>query len=338
MTLIQRFYEIAKIQAEAKALRFAVDGHPHDLPWWYYKSKVKHFALGLIDKGAKSDQYFYLLGPAYPEWVFANLAALSLGLRFIALPTDRSGLLPTLLKKHPPSFCFLSHETYVPMAQNILKMNHFKQMIVLNEELKNKLPGSLTFREIFNLGIYQERQHFDAFNTSRRSVTPQHLVSPLRFSSEYELIEQPLYHEEINQKSAELVKRLKLGKKESLLFDQDLAITDYLILSIYWPILAGIQTIFLNPAYAYQENLRYSRPTMVFLRGNQTRQVFAAMESLLPKTPAHYFQRWLTRQRFKTQLGRRIHTCISLEPPDEDIQAIFNLASIRHLTLPWAQD
>ena len=88
LTVIQRFYDLAKQEAEAPALGLSYDGSYHPLPWWFFKSKAKHFGLGLLEWGAAPGDYFYLLPSTQATWIYADLGALTTGLIVCPLPPN----------------------------------------------------------------------------------------------------------------------------------------------------------------------------------------------------------------------------------------------------------
>ncbi|HEX5034045.1 MAG TPA: hypothetical protein VFW62_06150, partial [bacterium] len=203
-TLIQRFYEVAKLQAESPALGLEYGGAYHELPWWFVKSKAKHFGMGLLEAGAREGEYFYLVASDEPEWIYAELGALTVGLRTLPLPKGiPDTAMAALFKRFPPAFFFASGVLPPPELFRGLKGLHRIIRTQEGAESRENLPVG-SFRRIFNSGIRCEAKHHTAFRRLREAADPSTELSPIRVDPDGLIRESSLNYGQVNELAARL--------------------------------------------------------------------------------------------------------------------------------------
>jgi hypothetical protein len=307
-TLVQRFYEVAKLQAEMPALGLEYGGAYHDLPWWFVKSKAKHFGMGLLEAGAREGEYFYLLASEEPEWIYAELGALTVGLKTLPLPKEiPATALATLFKRFPPAFFLPGNAALPPELFRGLK--GFHRLIHIQED-RPKVGDLLsdTFRRVFNSGIRCEAKHHSAFRRLREGADLQTELSPIRVDQDGLVRESSLRYGEVNEMAERLNQAFGNQPLRRLMAKSDLSRTSNRIACLYWPILQGAHSIVYPGEASFQAFLKRFAPQAVLAPRSFLKEI-AEAAAAAPEAPAHgriagLKRRWdLGRRRKRLGLG-----------------------------------
>lgn len=258
--------------------------------------------------GAHAGNYFYILDHNDPQSIYADLAALSIQLQVISVPVSQYQLLPELFVKYPPRFIYLQGNALPEVVQHKAENAQF----ITDDKFHFK--QCLSFREIFNMGIFNERKYFTTFNQLRSHILPQTIVAPVYFDAMGNLHHEMITHEAILNMQALLARKIQLRKKQSLLFDVDLSSIHQKFIAIYWPILSGMKCIFAAPQFQLAKNLRLNHPTLLL-----THQAPASfMELLISKKFNGLLQRIAKlRNMLRKLLYTPLHTVIALQNIEE---------------------
>ncbi len=258
--------------------------------------------------GAHAGNYFYILDHNNPQSIYADLAALSIQLQVISIPVSQLQRLPELFAKYPPRFIYLQDNVLPEAAKHKAENAQY----ITDDKLHFK--QSLSFREIFNMGIFNERKYFTTFNQLRSHILPQTIVTPVFFDTMESLHHEIITHEAILNMQALLARKIQLRKKQSLLFDVDLSSIHQKFIAIYWPILSGMKSIFAAPQYPLVKNLRLNHPTLLFT--HQSPHSF--MELLINKKFGGLLKRISKlRNMLRKLCYTPLHTVIALQNIEE---------------------
>lgn len=317
LTVVQRFYELAKQQAEAPAMGHFFGGEYHELPWWFVKSKAKHFALGLLEEGAQEGEYFYLVASPHPAWSYAEMGALTVGLRTLPLPPDISGSkLDELFLRYPPAF-FYTDRSEVVRSREALQGRGFRRLI-FKEELDPSIasPEYLSFRRVFNAGIRFESKHHAAYRRIRQGLEESREMSPIRVGAFGNLEVRPLQFGEVNEVCSKLSHSLGGQRARRLLSASDLSRTFARIACLYWPIFAGIQSIFAPRDHALPPLLREFRPEAAYLSGSWLRELSSEWLELTKEGgKLGNWRGYWKRRHLRSQFGGRVRALFFEEAP-----------------------
>ncbi|MCE9624016.1 MAG: hypothetical protein K8R69_00980 [Deltaproteobacteria bacterium] len=339
LTVVQRFYEVAKQEAEATALGVAYDGEFHELPWWFVKSKAKHFGLGLLEQGALEGEYFYLLSSPHPFWSYAELGALTVGLKTIPLPLELPiAALEALFKRFPPSFFFLGDLTWSPVEPLLRRVKGLRRVVLVQDDpaLTEVTQGqALSFRKIFNAGIRSEAKHHAAYRHLRASLTEDREMSPLRIGPRGEIEERPLRYGDVNEVCARLSHALGTGKSRRLLSAADLSHTFARIVALYWPIFTAMQSVFAEKGGDPLLEIQKFRPEAILLPNDWITAMRPLLSSLSPPSSATDLPgklRWgVQRRRLRAKLGKNLRCLFSETPLPGEFEETLKLLGIRSL-------
>lgn len=308
LTVVQRFYELAKQQAEAPALGLWQEGEYHELPWWFVKSKAKHFGLGLLEEGAREGEHFYLLGSAHPTWSYAELGALTVGLKTVPLPAGLSAeRLEALFRRHPPAFLYAEKNAFAALRTLCERSKGLRRAILPEEPEDGSEEIARSFRRVFNAGIRFESKHHAAYRRIRQALSEDREMSPLRIGPDGSLEEKPLRYGDVNEACAKLSHALGAAKARRLLSEADLSRSFARVACLYWPIFAALQSVFTPRGEALGPLLHRFRPEALFLSGSWLDPNSGELGDLdKEKIPG-----WLARRRLKAKLGGRLRCLLS---------------------------
>ncbi len=268
-TILQRFYHLAREKPDQGALGFFQDQQFHPIPWWLYKSKVKHFALGLLHLGAQPDQYLYLFPGQNPQRCFVELGAYTLGLQTLSLPPEISNeRLLQLCQRFTPSFVFLSKED--PRLNTLLE-KHGKNLlaVLLSQDRNTDTQGNktLSFRQVFNLGIQQENRYFSDYR-KLREASPTKQISPISIDLQGKIHPTPLYHGEIIESCARLDTYYFANEASPIFFSGELWKHLERCLGLFWPIFKGRAMWMGTTLLPLGSPLRQSKPGIAYVYPN----------------------------------------------------------------------
>lgn len=306
-TLVQRFYEVAKHKAESPALGLEYGGAYHDLPWWFVKSKAKHFGMGLLEAGAREGEYFYLLASEEPESIYSELGALTVGLKTLHLPKEiPSKALETLFRRFPPAFFFSGGA--LPPLDLFRGMKGLRRLIRVSEDRfqDDGLPND-SFRRIFNSGIRCEAKHHAAFRRLRESADLTTELSPIRVDQDGLIRESPLTYGQVEEMTQRLDLSMAKRSLHRLLAQADLSRSTTRIACLYWPILKGAQSILLSPRGSFVAWLKRSRPEAILPPAEFLEELSLALSAKSPPGPKIRGLADLRRRWESHRLRRRLH-------------------------------
>lgn len=306
-TLVQRFYEVAKLKAESPALGLEYGGAYHDLPWWFVKSKAKHFGMGLLEAGARQGEYFYLLASEDPESIYAELGALTVGLKTLPLPKEiPANALATLFRRFPPAFFFSGGS--LPPLDLFRGLRGLHRILRISEEpiQDASLPND-SFRRVFNSGIRCEAKHHAAFRRLRESAEPTTELSPIRVDQDGLVRESPLNYGQVQEMCGRFDQLMGNRSLQRLLAQADLSRTNTRIACLYWPILKGAQAILLSPRSSFAGWLKRFRPEAILPPSDFFEGLSRALSAAPPPAPKLRSLGDLKRRWEARRLRHRLH-------------------------------
>lgn len=332
LTVVQRFYELAKQEAEAPALGVTNGEEFHSLPWWFVKSKAKHFGLGLLEAQAREGEYFYLLSSAQPAWIYAELGALTMGLRTLPLPRETPlERVEDLFRRYPPAFYFLEAGDWPRFRPLLGKIKGLRRIITPEEapDLGRDSAGlAASFRQVFNQGIRSEAKHHASYRRIRQSLGEDREMSPLRVAPDGSWEERPLRFGEVNEVCARISHAMGPGKARRVLSTPDLSRSFARVACLYWPIFAGLQSLLLPAGTDWAAALRRFRPEAAFLRQADAE----LLERLCAGGESPQRLGFFRRRALRARLGKRLRCLIGESPFSPSLEKLVGALGLRLLT------
>jgi len=318
LTVVQRFYEFAKQSSDAPALVVQVEDKFQDLPWWFVKSKAKHFGLGLLQEGAARGDYFYLFAGVRPNWVYAELGALTMELQILNLPANLSSAgLETLMRRFPPAFFMSSPELYGKHGNVLKGQKSLRRLIWDSDQIKcPALPGislpPLSFREVFNSGIIHEKMHHPKYREHRRALHDQSIISPIQVSPDGLIAEAPLNFAALNQFSAKLSQRIRQKKIRRLFAFPNLSVTLARAASLYWPLSLGMACVLPDPHGEWLHQVRQTASSGACFGATELSELERwAGEQNIP-SKARLLRRLRLKWKIRHHFGRKFQALLAI--------------------------
>ncbi len=339
LTVVQRFYEVAKQESEAPALGIECDGVYQELPWWFVKSKAKHFGLGLLEEGAAVGNYFYLFPSKNPNWIYAELGALTVGLKTVPLPAHVSDeSLSTMIKKFPPAFFYLGNEAEGRLLPHHKNLKTLRRIILPSDPEPPRpagfgLPEMRSFRNIFNSGIRSESRHHSRYREIRQSLHEGMVMSPIQVEAGGRLVEHPLLYGEVNAKIADLSYQCRNIRLKRLFSEVDLSQTMGRIAGLYWPIFLAIQFFPSDASPGTLSQVKNSRAQVALLGQGTLKEVWEALRRLSEKFRSSLAAKHWIRHQLRRIWGRDLKIVFAAEEvKPEDKKLLSMIAKIEMLS------
>ncbi len=329
-TILQRFYRLARENPDQKALGFFQNQRFHPIPWWLYKSKVKHFALGLLHLGAQPDQYLYLFPGQNPQRCFVELGAYTLGLQTLSLPPQlTSTQILELCHQFPPSFVFLSEEEtrFNPLFE---KYGKSILSVLLSQEgaLNIQVDKTFSFRQVFNLGIQQENRYFSDYR-KLRDASPLKQISPICIDLEGQVHLTPLCHGEVIDLCKRLDSEYPENGDKALFFSGELWKHLERCLGLFWPIFKGCAVWMGSDPLPLGPLLRQSKPSMAYVH---PKSLEAFMNSLLEYSPG-WIANYQIRSAIRHYWGKNFQSLMTPGPIPEIWNEFLKYGGIKSFNL-----
>lgn len=270
LTLLHQFYKIAKEIPEKPFVHFKIKNSYHAFPWWLYKSKVKHFSLGLIHRGFQPNDTFLICAPNCPEWIYTEMALFTLGAVSVTCVErlEEENLLK-LIQETKASGILIGWPSLLDRFARIKeKMPSLKSILATNEMIQSKYPELklTTFREVFNEGV----QHEDKFRTTywklRDARKPTDLAT-LFYQIRHGMLQ--LVHSWSYQEIQNFTEQLRSQGvdpfRKQILNLSPLSHIDTRLVGLYLPIFQRGTTAFLSEEENILEACAYSKPHFIFV-------------------------------------------------------------------------
>lgn len=144
-----------------------------------YRRDVELFSLGLASLGVGKNDRVGIISENRPEWIIADMGIVSLGAADVPV-------YPTLT---PPQIAYIldNSESKVVVVSNALQLNKvlkirsevksLERIILINENIGQSGPNTLTMAEVLSLGERFERSHPTLFYDSLSKVVPDDLLT-----------------------------------------------------------------------------------------------------------------------------------------------------------------
>lgn len=345
-TFIQSAFEWAKIEPESPAFVMTYGGEHHEIPWWMVKSKVKHFGLGLLAMGAKPGEHFYLLPDFHLNWIYAELAALTVGLQTLPIPGEIHGSeLEGLLEAFPPAFFYAGNGISSSMASLFTRQKHLRGLVFPEEDKENskKWPHlATTFRKIFNSGIINESKYILEFHKQRDEIHMSGIISPIQVEKGDRLTHRPLSFEKVHQVSLQLNNIFPLKKAKKFLVEADLSHTLQRIVAVYWPVSQGAEIIYGNPDINLSGQFLETSPSLAFLPISSVENLLndlikmkdADISKKTNSGPKRLWNRFQSRKKIKRILGPRLQKILTLQSLEPSLKNLLRLGKVQPVSLP----
>ncbi|RJP68062.1 MAG: long-chain fatty acid--CoA ligase [Candidatus Abyssobacteria bacterium SURF_17] len=178
-TIAKLFQERVRLSGDRLALKTKVDGRWSEITWNDYTEKVRCFALGLTSLGLQPGDVVSILGNNLPEWLYADIATMSLGAVTVPIyQTNTAEQVKYILDDSGAKFAVVQNKLQLDkVLANLGDLPALKGIIVI--EMQNVERGDvvISFEDVLALGREYARGNSAVFEERMEAVTPDTLAT-----------------------------------------------------------------------------------------------------------------------------------------------------------------
>jgi long-chain acyl-CoA synthetase len=178
-TVSRLFQERVRLSGDRLALKQKVGGQWLDISWREYGRNVRHFALGLLSLGLEPQDAVSILGNNMPEWVYADIATMSVGALTVPIyQTNTAEQVRYILEDAGAKFVVVQNRLQLDKVLEYLsELPALRKIIVI--EMGDVETGEvvISFQEVLELGKEFGKNNPTVFEQRIESVRPDDLAT-----------------------------------------------------------------------------------------------------------------------------------------------------------------
>lgn len=178
-TIVEMYDRITKhfINLDRPALMHKVQDKWVGITYKELRETVRNFAMGLLALGIKRNDMVGIISENRPEWVFCDLAILSIGAVDVPMyPSSTSNTIEYIMNDSECKAVIVSNKLQLTKVQKIEKnVKSLKHIIILNE--KDAEEGIYTFKSVVDLGRKESDKFDSVLNEEMSKVNPEDLAT-----------------------------------------------------------------------------------------------------------------------------------------------------------------
>jgi long-chain acyl-CoA synthetase len=184
ITTIPRLYkyltETLANQTTKPLMKHKVDGKYVPISYDEFKEQTDSFAYGLASLGVKAEDKVAIISENRPEWVFSDMAILSLGAIDVPLyPSLTADSVEFIINNSESKGIIVSNKLQLTKFLKIRdKCKSIEFIIILNEkDINPEVKGLFTFKQVQELGTKYRKEHPDLLKDSIEKVKPEDICT-----------------------------------------------------------------------------------------------------------------------------------------------------------------
>lgn len=178
-TIVEMYDRITKhfINWDRPALMHKVQDKWVGITYKELRETVRNFAMGLLALGIKRNDMVGIISENRPEWVFCDLAILSIGAVDVPMyPSSTSNTIEYIMNDSECKAVIVSNKLQLTKVQKIEKnVKSLKHIIILNE--KDAEEGIYTFKSVVDLGRKESDKFESVLNEEMSKANPEDLAT-----------------------------------------------------------------------------------------------------------------------------------------------------------------
>lgn len=178
-TIVEMYDRITKhfINLDRPALMHKVQDKWVGITYKELRETVRNFAMGLLALGIKRNDMVGIISENRPEWVFCDLAILSIGAVDVPMyPSSTSNTIEYIMNDSECKAVIVSNKLQLTKVQKIEKnVKSLKHIIILNE--KDAEEGIYTFKSVVDLGRKESDKFDSVLNEEMSKANPEDLAT-----------------------------------------------------------------------------------------------------------------------------------------------------------------
>ena len=178
-TISTVFQERVRLSGNKTALKRKGGGGWLDISWNEYACNVRHFALGLLSLGLEHQDVVSILGNNMPEWVYADIAAMSVGALTVPIyQTNTAEQVKYILEDSEAKFVVVQNRSQLDkVLEHAGELPSLKNVIVIEMDGIEKDTFVLSFQDVLELGKRFGDANSMIFEQRVESVKPDDLAT-----------------------------------------------------------------------------------------------------------------------------------------------------------------
>jgi len=178
-TIVEMYDRISKhfINLERPALMHKVQDKWVGIKYKELRETVRNFAMGLLSLGIKRGDMVGIISENRPEWVFSDLAILSIGAIGVPMyPSSTSNTIEYIMNDSECKAVIVSNKLQLTKVQKIQdNVKSLKYIIVMNE--KDAEDGVFSFSQIIEKGKQEAPKYESILDDEMKKVKPDDLAT-----------------------------------------------------------------------------------------------------------------------------------------------------------------
>lgn len=268
-TAPKMFLDRVSRHPEKVALRYKYLGIWRDITWAEYREKVRHTCLGLVSLGVKEGDRVAVIGENRPEWLFSDLAAMSIGAVTVGIYTTSAAQQCEYVVAHSGSKIFIAED-----EEQLDKALFFRErtpdltkIVVMDPKglLRFSDPMMMTFDELLELGKELDRREPHFFDAMIEKIKPEDLALIIYTSGTTGPPKGAmLSHANITWTTWSIGTAVPLFSSDEVLSFLPLSHIAERMFSVFLPLRFGYTVNFTESPDTVMDNFREVSPTVIF--------------------------------------------------------------------------
>ncbi len=178
-TIARLFQERVQLSGSRLAIKWKVDGEWEDVSWEQYGENVKYFALGLLSLGLDPRTAVSILGYNSPQWVFADVGAMSAGAVTVPIyHTNTPEQVRYILDNSDAKFVVTENKAQTDkVLEHLGDLPAIEKIIAIDMDGVEKGDVVMAFDDVLEMGKQFENEAPSAFQDRIESVRPEDLAT-----------------------------------------------------------------------------------------------------------------------------------------------------------------
>ncbi len=178
-TVAELFQERIQLSGDRLALKRKLNGAWTDISWLEFGRNVRRFALGLIELGLGFQETASILGNNMPEWLYADMAIMSLGAVTVPIyQTNTAEQVRYILEDSESKFVIVQNKAQLEkVLAHLEQLPRIKNAVVIEMDGVAKEGKVISFQDVIETGKEFEKLNPSVFDERLSGINPDDLAT-----------------------------------------------------------------------------------------------------------------------------------------------------------------
>lgn len=268
-TIIRQFLDRVEKHPSKVAMRNKYLGIWRDITWAEYAETVRRLALGLYALGVRKGDRVAVIGENRPEWLYSDLAAVSIGAATVGIYTTSAANQCEYVAAHSGSKVYIAEDEEQLDKALIFrdKTPDLQKIVVIDPKGLRDFadPMVMTFDELLELGADEDRRQPQLYNELVNDVQPEDLALVIYTSGTTGPPKGAmLSHDNVVWTTWSIGEALPMYNTDEILSFLPLSHIAERMFSVFLPLRFGYTVNFTESPDTVMANFREVSPTIIF--------------------------------------------------------------------------